>query len=298
MITYRDADWAPREARIEALTGVIAPTSEQPLARTRTFAQPLLGHLRRGDGRDGRRRATAGTSAGDRAGRSGLQAQYDADAGRCTRHPRHGERRRRRDPVREGAHRRRRRRDHARPDRAGGRREGARRRRARRAGGGRRRRRARAGRCWRWPTAPTTGFDRALTGHYPPGSTFKVATSYAYLTRGITTPGGDGALPRVGHGRRSRVHQLRRRVDQRQPDLLPGLHRLVQHGVRRAVRRARRRRPHDRREGARHRRRLGRHARRRRAPSTAACRPRPAARTPRPRRSARAGSRCRRCRSR
>ena len=36
--------------------------------------------------------------------------------------------------------------------------------------------------------SPTTGFDRALTGHYPPGSTFKVATSYAYLTRGITTP--------------------------------------------------------------------------------------------------------------
>ena len=36
--------------------------------------------------------------------------------------------------------------------------------------------------------SPTTGFDRALTGHYPPGSTFKVATSYAYLTRGITRP--------------------------------------------------------------------------------------------------------------
>jgi cell division protein FtsI/penicillin-binding protein 2 len=36
--------------------------------------------------------------------------------------------------------------------------------------------------------SPTSGFDRALTGHYPPGSTFKVATSYAYLTRGITTP--------------------------------------------------------------------------------------------------------------
>jgi len=36
--------------------------------------------------------------------------------------------------------------------------------------------------------SPTTGFDRAITGRYPPGSTFKVATSYAYLTRGITTP--------------------------------------------------------------------------------------------------------------
>ena len=43
VITYRDADWAPRADRIEDLKGVIAPTSEQPLARTRTFAQPLLG---------------------------------------------------------------------------------------------------------------------------------------------------------------------------------------------------------------------------------------------------------------
>ena len=41
--------------------------------------------------------------------------------------------------------------------------------------------------------SPTSGFDRALTGRYPPGSTFKVATSYAYLTRGITTP--DATVP-------------------------------------------------------------------------------------------------------
>ena len=43
VITYRDADWEPRAARIEALDGIIAPTAEQPLGRTRTFAQPLLG---------------------------------------------------------------------------------------------------------------------------------------------------------------------------------------------------------------------------------------------------------------
>jgi len=36
--------------------------------------------------------------------------------------------------------------------------------------------------------SPTSGFDRAITGRYPPGSTFKVATTYAYLTQGITTP--------------------------------------------------------------------------------------------------------------
>ena len=43
VITYRDADWKPRAAHREAITGVIAPTSEQPLGRTCTFAQPLLG---------------------------------------------------------------------------------------------------------------------------------------------------------------------------------------------------------------------------------------------------------------
>lgn len=36
--------------------------------------------------------------------------------------------------------------------------------------------------------APGTGFDRALTGRYPPGSTFKVATTYAFLTGGVTAP--------------------------------------------------------------------------------------------------------------
>ena len=36
--------------------------------------------------------------------------------------------------------------------------------------------------------SPSSGFDRAITGRYAPGSSFKVATSYAYLTRGITTP--------------------------------------------------------------------------------------------------------------
>ena len=76
VITYRDSDWAPRQDRIEALKGVIAPTSEQPLGPTRTFAQPLLGSygevtaemITDSDGR---------YQAGDRAGRSGLQAQYD-----------------------------------------------------------------------------------------------------------------------------------------------------------------------------------------------------------------------------
>ncbi|HEY7720169.1 MAG TPA: penicillin-binding transpeptidase domain-containing protein, partial [Pedococcus sp.] len=36
--------------------------------------------------------------------------------------------------------------------------------------------------------APSFGFNRALTGRYPPGSTFKVATSYSLLGQGVVTP--------------------------------------------------------------------------------------------------------------
>ena len=32
--------------------------------------------------------------------------------------------------------------------------------------------------------SPALGFDRAITGHYPPGSAFKVATSYSLLRQG------------------------------------------------------------------------------------------------------------------
>ena len=191
VITYREADYAPRKARLEALRGVIAPTAEQPLARTRTFAQPLLGTfgdvtaemVEKGGGR---------YVAGDRAGRSGLQSQYDetlsgtpgvtvstsgkrvlfeqvpvdgADVS-TTLSPR----------VQDAAEQ------------------------------------ALANAGLSVPAAlvavdvptgqvlaaansPTTGFDRAVTGRYPPGSTFKVATSYAYLTRGITSPSAKVACP-------------------------------------------------------------------------------------------------------
>lgn len=44
---------------------------------------------------------------------------------------------------------------------------------------------------------PTSGFDRALTGRYPPGSTFKIASSYAFLTRGVTTPTSVVPCPRT-----------------------------------------------------------------------------------------------------
>ena len=186
VITYRDADWAPRRARIEALTGVIAPTAEQPLARTRTFAQPLLGTYgevtaEMVDESDGR------YQAGDRAGRSGLQAQYDAtlagapgirvtasgDGGATLfeKAPTDGaDVETTLDPtVQEAAEKALAGADLDVPgavvavD-------------------------VRSGEVLAVANSPTTGFDRALTGHYPPGSTFKVATSYAYLTRGITRP--------------------------------------------------------------------------------------------------------------
>jgi cell division protein FtsI/penicillin-binding protein 2 len=184
VITYRDSDWQPREAAIEALEGVIAPTSQQPLGRTRTFAQPVLGTygevtaemIEASDGR---------YQEGDRAGRSGLQAQYDqqlaGDAGttvsssggatlfekaatdgadvRTTLDP----------AVQVAAEKALDDADLTVPgavvavD-------------------------VRTGQVLAAANSPTTGFDRALTGRYPPGSTFKVVTSYAYLTRGITTP--------------------------------------------------------------------------------------------------------------
>jgi cell division protein FtsI/penicillin-binding protein 2 len=45
--------------------------------------------------------------------------------------------------------------------------------------------------------SPTSGFDRATTGRYAPGSAFKVATAYAYLTRGITSPEASVPCPRT-----------------------------------------------------------------------------------------------------
>lgn len=184
VITYRDTDWAPRAGRIEALTGVIAPTSEQPLGRTRTFAQPLLGSY--GEVTAEMVQASNGRYvAGDRAGRSGLQAQYDTtlagDAGitvttsggttlfekaatdgtdvATTLDPR----------VQAAAEQVLADADLSVPgaivavD-------------------------VPTGEVLASANSPTSGFDRALTGRYPPGSTFKVATSYAYLTGGITTP--------------------------------------------------------------------------------------------------------------
>ena len=185
VISYRDADWEPRAAKITALApSVIAPTSQQPLAVTRTFGQPLLGTVGEVtaevvDKSDGR------YVAGDRAGLSGLQAQYDQQLAGAV-----GLRVETSggvvlfeqaatdgtdvittlDPGIQGAA------------------EEALAAAELKVPGAIVAVHVPTGEVLAAANSPSSGFDRALTGRYPPGSTFKVATTYAYLTNGIITP--------------------------------------------------------------------------------------------------------------
>jgi cell division protein FtsI/penicillin-binding protein 2 len=192
VITYRESDFLARQAALDALKGVIYPKREQPLGRTRTFGQPLLGSF--GPVTAERVKATKGRyAAGDYAGLSGLQGQYDqqlagtpgvsvtssAGATLFEQQPGKGtDVKTSLDPDVQVA--------------------------AERALGG----------TGSVPSAivavdvpsgdivasansPATGFDRALTGKYPPGSTFKVATTYAYLTNGVTTPSAQVTCPKT-----------------------------------------------------------------------------------------------------
>lgn len=192
VITYREADLRAREKALYDLKGVIYPKAEQPLARTRTFAQPLLGSfgavtaeiIAKDNGR---------YAAGDRAGVSGLQGQYDAvlagtpgvsvttgggrvlfdkpaTAGnpvKLTLDPR----------VQQAA-------------------ESA------LTGAGAVPAALVAvdvpsGDVLAAANSPATGFDRALTGHYAPGSALKVATTYALLSKGVTTPSSTVSCPKT-----------------------------------------------------------------------------------------------------
>jgi cell division protein FtsI/penicillin-binding protein 2 len=77
VIAYRQDDFRARKAALDALVGVVYPPRQQPLAPSRTFAQPLLGGygavtaetVKNGKGR---------YVAGDYAGLSGLQGKYDS----------------------------------------------------------------------------------------------------------------------------------------------------------------------------------------------------------------------------
>jgi cell division protein FtsI/penicillin-binding protein 2 len=80
VIAYREADFQARQAQLDALIGVIYPRRDQPLGPSSAFAKPLLGSygavtaeaIKNGKGR---------YVAGDYAGLSGLQGQYDAMLG-------------------------------------------------------------------------------------------------------------------------------------------------------------------------------------------------------------------------
>ncbi len=191
VITYRKGDYQDRKARLDGIDGAFVTESTQPLAPNRSFGQPLLGSYGEVtaevvDGSDGR------YVAGDRAGLSGLQRQYDptlsglpglrvvtsteatlfehapADGGDVTTTL---------DPIVQKA--------------------------AEDALAGADTDQPAAlvavdvpsGEVLAAANSPTSGFDRAVTGRYPPGSTFKVATTYAYLINGVTTPDSVVACP-------------------------------------------------------------------------------------------------------
>jgi len=80
VISLREADFNAKRAELDALVGVVYPSRQQPLAISTTFARPLLGSfgpvtgelVKKSEGR---------YVAGDYAGLSGLQGQYDKQLG-------------------------------------------------------------------------------------------------------------------------------------------------------------------------------------------------------------------------
>ena len=185
VITYRQSDFDERKAELDALKGVIYPAREQPLAKTRTFGQPLLGSFgavsaELVDKSKGR------YAAGDYAGVSGLQGQYDATLGGTagvqvtssaapdtplfSKEPVAGKdvRTTLSTRVQDAAERA-----------------------LQKTGDVPSALVAvdvRTGDVLASANSPALGFDRALTGHYPPGSAFKIATTYALLTGHKVTP--------------------------------------------------------------------------------------------------------------
>jgi cell division protein FtsI/penicillin-binding protein 2 len=185
VITYRETDFQERRAALDDLKGVIYPAREQPLARTRTFGQPLLGSygavsaelVAKSEGR---------YVAGEYAGLSGLQGRYDAQLGGT--------------PGIEVT-------ASANPDTPLFSKE---------AVDGTDVKTTlspdvqtaaesavegpgsvpsalvavdvQTGDVLASANSPALGFDRALTGQYPPGSAFKIASTYALLTGGKVTP--------------------------------------------------------------------------------------------------------------
>ena len=194
VVTYRQADFDERRAKLDALPGVIYPAREQPLARTRAFGQPLLGSYGQVSA-EVVQKSKGRYAAGDFAGLSGLQGQYDSvlagtagvtvtasgkpDAPLFEKASTPGE-----DiqltlapDVQEAA-------EEALtatkdvpsalvavdiP----------------------------TGDVVASANSPALGFDRAITGRYPPGSAFKVATTYSLLTQDLVTPSTPVSCPKT-----------------------------------------------------------------------------------------------------
>lgn len=76
VITYRDDDYVIYQNGVEGLAGVVVQSRKQPLAATRTFAQPLLGSVGPVTAEMIKKHPKE-YHAGQIAGLSGLQAQYD-----------------------------------------------------------------------------------------------------------------------------------------------------------------------------------------------------------------------------
>ncbi|HET7477578.1 MAG TPA: penicillin-binding transpeptidase domain-containing protein [Dermatophilaceae bacterium] len=187
VITYRQKDFGPLQARLEPLPGVIYPPREQPLAPSRTFGQPVLGSY----GAVTAEMVQRGNSlyaAGDFAGLSGIQGRYDAvlrgtpgvkvtatglpasTSPLFEKPPVDGidVRLSLRTPVQQAAET------------------------ALRATGSVPSALVavdvKTGQLLAVASSPSLGFDRALQGQYQPGSTLKVATTYSLLSTGKVTP--------------------------------------------------------------------------------------------------------------
>ena len=80
VISLREADFAAKRAALDALVGVVYPSRQQPLAISSTFARPLLGSFGPVTG-EIVKKSGGRYVAGDYAGLSGLQGQYDKQLG-------------------------------------------------------------------------------------------------------------------------------------------------------------------------------------------------------------------------
>ena len=194
VITYRQADFDARRKELDALKGVIYPARQQPLARTRTFGQPLLGSYGPVSG-EVVDKSKGRYAAGDYAGLSGLQGQYDSvlagTPGVTVTSSGSPDRPLFEKPTTDGK-------DvqltlDPRVQTAA---------------------EAALARTGDVPSAlvavdvktgdvlasansPELGIDRAITGHYPPGSSFKVATTLSLLSQGKVAPTTPVACPKT-----------------------------------------------------------------------------------------------------